>query len=285
MANNGSFKIAQFDVKQEPKLDDPFRVVKLDAPTAPDVQDFRPARLKEPGKGEYGTTKAVFGSLAATDPDRHSRSQKDSRFAMSPILRDPLTVEAEERRVIEERVSRRIEELSEEARKAAAEEGFKAGYKKGYDEAFTMYREEGKKSLSRFEQFLTYCESAKTEIFKANERFIVELIYRVARMVLLRELKSDEGYLVRLSGEILERIGAKENIKIQLNPVDLAIAGQLKEGLEKRLGSLKNLVVEPSAAVEGGGCIIETQWNAIDASVETQLTNLHESIIGAKASG
>ncbi len=280
-----SFKPSQYEIKDEGAAPGEMRVVKLDEPSKPDVQAFVPSRIREPGQGEYRTVKSKFGPLAATDASRASRTQKDSRFAINPLLREPLAVEEEERRVIEERVRDRISAVSEDVRRQASEVGFQEGFKKGHDEASAKFREEGRQSLEDFQIFLASCENAKRDIFKANERYLVELVFRVSKMVLMRELQADKQYVTRLTQELVERVGARENIRIKLNPADLEVATQLRQELELSLGTLKNVNVEASAQVEGGGCIVETQWNAIDASVETQLKNIHASLTGERSGG
>src|SRR4051794_15717665 len=92
------------------------RVVKLDTPEAPTVRQFQFDRLKRAGEGEYEVVKQKYGALAATDPARASRTQKDRRFTLNPLLREPLSVEEEERRVIEEKVRARVAAVADEAK-------------------------------------------------------------------------------------------------------------------------------------------------------------------------
>ena len=56
----------------------------------------------------------------------------------------------------------------------------------------------------------------------------------------------------------------------------------LKDGLDKSLGGLKNLNVEVSEDVLAGGCVIETEWNKIDAGLQTQLDSMVEALFGKK---
>jgi flagellar assembly protein FliH len=122
------------------------------------------------------------------------------------------------------------------------------------------------------------CEKLKSEIYIANERYVVDLAYRIAKMVLLRELTTDREYVVRLAKELIEKVGARDNIRLRVNEGDLQIASQIKDGLAKSLGELKNLHIEPSKQVQRGGCILETEWNAINASVDTQLQGIYDSL-------
>ena len=274
-----SFKPTQFEIQEEGKKSEA-RVVKEAVDGSRNVQPFIPSSIRAPGQGTYNATRAKAGPLAATDVDRHSRSQKDSRFSLSSTVRGPLAIEEEERRIIDQRVQAGVEALSEQVRKQAFEEGYQAGEEKGQEDARAQFHEEAQASLSRLNALLDSMESSRTEIFKANERFVVELVFKVARMVLLRDLKADKDYVSRLCQQLIERVGARENIRVRVNPEDVEIIAKLKGDLESTFGALQSLNIEVSPQVEGGGCLVETQWNAIDASVETQLRNIHASLTG-----
>jgi flagellar assembly protein FliH len=263
---------------------DDLRVVKLEEHASQKVADFQPGALVEEGRGQYSQTRSKFGSLAMTDQDRSYRSQKDTRFSLSSLLRKPLSVEEEERRAIEEKVRARVSSMADEVRESAHASGYQAGLQKGYEEAFKRFQEEGAGRLARFEKVLEEAENAKQEIFRANERYLLELIFRIARTVLLREASTDRQLVLRLARELIDRVGIRENVRIRVNPDDGATIEMLKDGIEKTLGTMKNLTVEVSNQVKGGGCAVETEWNAIDASIETQLNGIYEALIGGSAS-
>ena len=48
-------------------------------------------------------------------------------------------------------------------------------------------------------------EGLKAEIYRANERFLIETVFRVARMVALKEISADKDYLSRLTHDLIER--------------------------------------------------------------------------------
>jgi flagellar assembly protein FliH len=270
-----------FDIKAEPtaKKSD-FKVSALEPPKLAEWQEYDVPKLRKSGDHDYQATRGKFGPLAATEATRHEKSRKDSRFAVNPLLREPLSIEDEERRAINARVEARVKEIADEARKQAFQEGYSAGLKKGHDEAYTRIAAEGKDRLVRFDSFLSACDGAKEEIYRASERFVMELVYRIARMVVLREVKQDPELVLRIAKGVLERLGIRENIKITISPKDRDTAGALRAGLEESFGKLQNLTVEVSEDVGEGGCLVETQWNAIDASIETQLENIHKAILG-----
>jgi flagellar biosynthesis/type III secretory pathway protein FliH len=272
------FKMNGFDVAKEQNEDNKGpQILQIDKEVTSKVIDYQPQKLMESGQGEYKSVKARFGPLAATDPDRSAKTRKASRFSVNSLLRDPLAIEVEERRVIEEKVRSRISAVFDETKEKALKEGFEAGRQEGHEKAHKEFQAEGKNRLEQFDAFLAASEAAKKEIFRENEKFLIDLIFRIGRMVLLKELQTDKDYLLRLATDLIERVGVRDNIKIRLNPSDIETAASLREGLEKKLGNLQNLHIEPSEEVKGGGCTIETDWNFIDASIDQQLKGIYEA--------
>lgn len=259
------------------------RVVKTETEPMrePVVRTFKAGKLKKPGEGDYSAVKAKFGALAATDMDRAARSQKDSRFHLNPLVKDPLSVQQEEQRVIEEMLQARMLALDLEVRERAQREGYEAGRKQGHTEATEEFQAACIPRVESLDQFLRGCESAKMDIFKANERLLMELVFRIARLLFLKELKADRDYVLRLASELIERVGLKEGVRISISPEEGATLEDFKAKLQTQISGLTNVTVEVSDHVKGGGCIVETKLNAIDASVETQLEGMYQSIFGA----
>ena len=274
------FEVSKFNVKEERSDSEIIRVVKLDTGPAPQIKQYDLPALSVQGKGDYNTVKQKYGALAATDPDRHTRTSRDGRFKVNALLRDPLAIEEEERRVIDARVTQNVAAVREVAWTEGEKKGYEDGLKRGRDEAYEQFRHESAKSLQSFETFVQKFETLKTEIFKANERFLMELVFRVAKMVTLKELSTDSDYVLRLSRQLLDQVGIRDNVKIRINPKDAQSLELLKADLIKQFPDLKNLNIEVSPEVEGGGCMIETQWSAIDASLETQLAGLQKALSG-----
>lgn len=279
-----SFTRDQFKIQDEGKETGEIRVVKLDAGPGPQVKNFALPELAVRGKGDYRTIKAKYGPLAATDEDRKIRTMRDSRFAVNPLLRDPLAIEEEERRVIDTRVQDQVAEIREQARLEGEKKGFEAGLKKGRDEAYEEFKQEASESLQSFASSVQSFESLKAEVFKANEKFLMELVFRIARMITLKELSTDPEYVLRLSRDLLDRVGIRDNVKIRIHPKDVQSIELLKSELVKSFSDLKNLGIETSEDVPSGGCKLETQWSAIDASIETQLAGIRDALVGGAES-
>jgi flagellar assembly protein FliH len=201
---------------------------------------------------------------------------------INPLVRDPLAIEQEEKRVIEEKVRQGVAQLAEAEKKSSFAIGYEEGLSQGYEDAFKKIREENFEKIKQFNQLVNEIDNAKIEIFRANERFLIELIFRIARFVLLKELAVDKEFLLRLAVELVEKVGARDFITLKINQEDAEALDLLKSGLEKAYGKIENLKIELSAQVKKGGCQIETEWNVIGTHIDTQLAGIYEGIMGSR---
>lgn len=270
-----AFGPQKFDIQgeQQSKL----REIQEESTNKLNVSSYSYPRLKETGSIGYEKTKKKFGPLAATDRDRKSKTVKDSKFALNELIRDPLSVEAEERREIERRVNEAIERVKVDAEEAARKIGYDEGFAAGKETAFDQFKSEYKEKYQQFSDFVKQCEEAKEIIFKENEQFLIDLVFQISKTVLLKELSVDRDYILRLAKELVERVGVKENITLKIGRRNKEMIDKLKETLNETFGTLRNLNIEASDGIDVG-CYIETEWNMIDATIESQLKGLADSL-------
>jgi flagellar assembly protein FliH len=243
-----------------------------------ELPDFR--RIRNAG---YQETRAKYGPLAVTDPDHHPRTQRDARFRLNSLQREPLAVDQEERRVIDELVQERVRDTEIQIREQAHQEGYQAGFQQGHEEAEARVRAEGQALLERLRVFANSCEQAKEDILKSQEKLIVELVLRMGRSILLRELTSDKDYILRLARELISSTDLREHLKLKVSENDLADAARVTGELQKAFPDLKNLRIEPSPLVQQGGAILESQWSTTDAAVETQIQRVFDAVLNEEA--
>jgi flagellar biosynthesis/type III secretory pathway protein FliH len=256
-----------------------FAVTDYDADAHTEVKEFVFRSFKVQTAETYQEARSHFGPLAATDGDLPQRSQKDKRFSLNPLMRESLSVHEEEKRVIDERVRKLVTELSDVSKQEAAAQGYQDGLKKGFEEAFKQLQKEAAERVERFDLFLSEVENAKQEVFRANERFLVDLVFRIAKMLLLKDLAVDRSYVQRLVTELVNRIGVKDHITIKISPKDYQNVEVFKNDIQKLLGGMSNLNIESHSNVPEGGCEVETEWNVMSAKIDSQIETLHRSLL------
>lgn len=271
-----------FNISEEEAFSKAPRVVKTSQPVERRVQDFRMTDLKN--SSAPVTQRGFTGAGApAQAPSRQApETRRDQRFMMSELARNALSITQDEENLIEERVSQKLNELSEKTREEAFAQGHAEGMKKGHEEALAEFQTESAKRLEQLDALIAAMDGAKGELFEANREFLMNVVYRISKAVLLKEIATDREYLLRLSRELIERSGLRDNLTLKIHPSDAESVEMLKQGLLQSFSSLRNLTIELSDHVSAGGCILETEWGAVDASLETQLSQVLSTLDAAK---
>ena len=272
------FTRIQFKVLSEDRTTSSFTDVRSIPTEMPVIKEFQVNSIEERTDSESIKEKVKIQKENTYQGVEIERRQRDRRFALNSLSKKSLLIEEDEKRAIEARVAEEVATISESARLAAMEEGYQEGLRKGYDEISSRVYQEGKLTLERLTQILDSFEAAKADIFRQNERMIIDLVFKIAKMLFLKELSTDKEYVLRLVKELLNRVEFREGITLKLGPADSEMMDPLKKNLHETFGSIKNLNIEVSPQVKLGGCLIETDWNQIDATIETQLSHVLQSL-------
>jgi flagellar assembly protein FliH len=244
-------------------------IVSMAVPEGQTIESFEPSKLKSIKSLRYSEVKQ-----GAINYD----VQKSSRFKLSELARGPLSVEVEEEERIEREIQARLKERFESIKDEVTKQAYEAGFSKGTEEAKKEFLTQMKPRIDQFEGLLQDLEISKTEIYKANEEFLIRLINRMAKAVILRELKEDTDYTKRLILQILDRLGTKDNIKIFVGEKAISSAEAIKEGLAQSLGQLKNVAIELDSSITHRGCRVETEFGEVDARIDVQIENLAKTL-------
>ena len=199
---------------------------------------------------------------------------------MHPESKRGLGIEAQERIHLEDlvvaEVEKRIQLLKDDAYRA----GFEQGLLEGKADATAKFLAEFQPKFDQFLILLNELDQVKSEIYSANEQFLIQLIFQISSHVLLGELKTDRDYVKRLSMQIVEKLGAKDSIRLKVNRDDHANLESLRDFLKVQFPDLKNIQIDLSDELELGGVKVETDLARVNASVENQLLALETSLMG-----
>jgi flagellar assembly protein FliH len=252
----------------------------LNETSQPQVKPFEFQDLVHDRLPEYEEVKDRFGSLAMTDVERASKSAKDRKFHLHQHTKKSLSVQDEELRVIREMVNQEVQEVSGAAQKEGFQQGYEEGVRQGREAAYAEIKAHGESQLAQIKNFLNAAESAKFEIYKTNEKILMQLIFRLSKMILLRELKQDRQYLERLVESLIKEAHPKEYLVIRVHPDDLEVIQILEPEIKTTLQHLNQIKIETSLQVPVGGCHVETVWIHIESEIETQLKSIEKALFG-----
>jgi flagellar assembly protein FliH len=162
---------------------------------------------------------------------------------------------------------------------ALEREAFASGYAAGERAGLEAGNKRAEAMLRRLAQTLDELRSLRGTMIRQTEQQMVQLALAIARRILHREMTVDQDLLVALARVALERLGDSGAATIRLNPEDHAQTVQ-RHG-DHWAGSRVRVIADPG--VSRGGCLLESDFGLVDASVEAQFEQVARAFSGEPA--
>ena len=157
--------------------------------------------------------------------------------------------------------------------------------KEAYEEAWQQGRAEGMKAgeaiieerVERLEQLLIALTRPFDELDEQIEKQLVELAMTVTRQLFRREIRDEPTHVIGVVREAIQLLPvASRNVQVHLHPDDAAL---VREYLAPAEAEPAWVVVEDPLETRGG-CKVTTENSQVDATAETRLKALIQTVAG-----
>ena len=163
----------------------------------------------------------------------------------------------------------------ETLRQQAYEEGLAKGEEKGYGEGI----KKAEPVVTRMQELLAELEGLWHHMVQTYEAQIIDLVGRAAEKVVLSHVSLDHETIKRSIQQAFGTIPEPVSATIEVNPKEMEYIETLKEDFFTQVKSLKHVSLIPNASVSPGGCRIKTDTGEVDATVESRLDAVRQSIM------
>lgn len=252
--------------------------------TGPTPDDLR--REAEAFKTGWEIEKKRMLEIAQASADDIVKKAEEAAFAEVKRQTDQAQVIKSE---AEQTASKIIEDAKLEAERIIQEanvekENIKAtahqdGYKEGHEQGFMEGQNEVNRLVERVHKIVESVMVRREEILCETEQQIVELVLLMTRKVV--KIISENQKTVVLSNVLaaLKKIRTRGNITLRVNTEDLKLTTAHVDEFIKRIENVNGISVIEDSSVDRGGCIVETDFGAIDARISSQLAELESKIM------
>lgn len=167
--------------------------------------------------------------------------------------------------------------LDAQAHLAALErEAFTKGYAQGERAGVEAGAKRAEAMLRRLAQTLDDLSRLRTTMIRDTERQMVQLALTIAQRLVQREISLDAEIVAAMAHVALDRLGDSAPATIRLHADDYATV-MAARGAE---WAGTQVTVVPDAAVARGGCVVESAFGLIDASVSAQFAEIERALLG-----
>lgn len=163
----------------------------------------------------------------------------------------------------------------DEIKRNSYEEGLKEGKKDGYDSG----KEEVNRLIDRSHKILEAVLNRREQILNETEEQIIQLVLLMTRKVVKVMSENQKSVVMANVLSALKKVKARGDVTIRVNLEDVKLTTEHIKDFIEQVESVSVITVVEDSSVEKGGCIVETDFGAIDARISSQLSELESKIL------
>lgn len=151
-------------------------------------------------------------------------------------------------------------------------------YARGQRDAMSTAAGRLESSAQALAAALKQVDQLRTQMAENSRDDMLRLVMAIAEQIIRREVSVHADIINQVIGEALKASVRADHYRIKVSPADLAAVNEHKPLFLASISGLKNLMVESDPAVTAGGCKIESDLGAVDATLETQLAAIRQAL-------
>lgn len=233
-----------------------------------------PFEVKIPQTQTSILTEEIIDEQDQTDETVSETDMADNILADAREEAELLIKEAgfEAERILNEAAARAESDTASVFDKARQE-----GYRKGTQEAELKY----KALLAEAQSIKLKAEADYRQYIESIESDVVNVILDTARCIIGTEVKSNREYILELVRNAFGKCSSRDSIILKVGTQDYEFVQENREALSVVLDGMGELDIKCDPAIKSGGCMLETPYGTVDASVQTKMKKVEQAFRNA----
>ena len=274
--------VLQFTKNFAPPVEE--KVEEVPEYTGPTADDLR--KEAEAFKLQWEDEKAKMLAKAQADADQIVKNAEDAAFAQ-------VKHQSDQAAVIKSQAQKEAQDIVEKAKAEAQdiisnakieetsifEKSKNDGFKAGHEEGYKAGNEEAQRLVERIHKMIEAVQAKRQEILDNTEQQIVNLVILIARKVVKIMSENQKSVIMSNVLQALKKVKGSGDVTLRVNLADVKLTTEHIKDFIRQVENIKNISVVEDSSVEKGGCIVETDFGAIDARISSQLNELETQIL------
>ena len=250
--------------------------------TGPTADDIR--KEAEEFKKNWEAEKSEMIARAKAEADKIIKDAEEAAFAEVKKQSDQAAViknsaEQEAQTLLSKNKSEADEILqkAKDEEQRIFEKARKEGFEKGSEEGFKSGNQEAERLVERLHKMIDSVQDRRQEILNDTEQQIVDLVVLMTRKVVKILSENQKSVVMANVVQALKKVKGRGNIILRVNLADLKLTTEHTKDFIAQVENIKGISVVEDSSV--GGCIVETDFGAVDARIASQLGELESKIL------
>ena len=252
--------------------------------TGPTADDLR--REAEDFKRKWEIEKNEMLSRAKAEADQIVKNAEDAAF-------DQVKKQSDQAAVIKNAAQEEANEIISKAKAEAQSiisdaneqkedifaKSSKDGFEKGHEEGFEAGNQEASRLVERIHKMIESVQARRQEILDGTEQQIVDLVLLMTRKVVKIMSENQKSVIISNVVQALKKVKGRGDVTLRVNLADVKLTTEHVNDFIEQVENIQNIHIVEDSSVEKGGCIVETDFGAIDARISSQLSQLETQIL------
>lgn len=227
--------------------------------------DFKPSEISD-------TTSMVAKDFV------HEDAFRSPHFKISELIARQAGILQMENEVHQDKINAQVLDRLKEVQEKAYAEGHALGLKEGAERAFEEMKGVLVERMRTMETLIKTIEDLKTRLLVDNEAGLIRLVYLVANRIAMRDLEQNHEAVKEILTSVISELQADESIVVKMSTDDLKFIESLQEKAGEKIESLERAKLVAQADIKRGGCVIETEFGSVNATVEERVDRVWQTL-------
>lgn len=197
-----------------------------------------------------------------------------SDFRIDKLVAKQTGVAELERISIEEKIELEALARIKIIQEKAFAQAHQLGLEEGREKAFSDYKSVLVEKFSHLDTLVASIETLKSDLLSFNETHILRLVFYMAKRISMSAITEKPELVLEVVRHAIESAQTEERVAIRVSPQDFVFIESVKEKLGKEFEKVKRAKFESSESISSGGCIVQTNYGDVDATIEQRLEKL-----------
>lgn len=206
-------------------------------------------------------------------------AEKVSDFKINPLIAEQAGIAKLQSDALNDKIEAEALQQLKSVQERAYKEAYDLGLAEGREQALAEHRHVLVTKIEAFDKILHTLEEMKTRVAADHEAHIIRMIMGLASRIAMREIKTDPASILPVVLQIVADAQSDEMVSIRISPEDLAFLEKAREKAGKQGETLRRVKLEAADGITTGGCLLESNYGSIDATVETRVQRAWDTLM------
>lgn len=199
-------------------------------------------------------------------------------FKISDLVAQQVGISRLESDALQDKINAQVLERLKELQEKAYQEGYELGLIEGTEKSFKENQAALTERLQLMEAQLKRIEELKSHLLVDNEAALLKLVFQIAKKMAMRDLEENREAVLEILKEVAGEIQADERVVVKLSAEDLFFLEGLQDKTGKKIESLERVKFVTDDSIKPGGCMIETEFGNVNATVEERVERVWQTL-------